>query len=49
MELEEVEDKIGSITVLIADLKLTKGAGLGLNCGCVISIVFKALEFSAKL
>ena len=49
MELEKVEDKIKSITVLIADLKLTKGASLGSDCSCVTSIVFKALESSAKL
>ena len=44
-----MEDKIGFITILIADLKLTKGTGLGLNCSRVTSVVFKALESSVKL
>ena len=44
-----MEDKIKSIIVLIADLKLTKGTGLGLDCGCVTSIVFKVLKSSVKL
>ena len=43
-----MEDEIGSITALIADPKLTKGAGLGLDCGCVTSVVLEALE-SLKL
>ena len=44
-----MEDEIRFIIVLIADLKLTKGTGLGLDCGYIISVVFKALKFSAKL
>ena len=44
-----MEDKIKSITALIADLKLTKGTSLGLNYGCITSMVLKALESSVKL
>ena len=44
-----MEDKIGFIIVLIVDLKLIKGASLGLDCGCVISVVFKVLKSSTKL
>ena len=44
-----MEDKIGFITALITDPKLTKGASLDLSCGCVTSIILKALASSVKL
>ena len=44
-----MENKIRFIIILIADLKLIKGTSLGLNCGCVTSVVLKALESSIKL
>ena len=44
-----MENKIRFIIVLIVDLKLTKGAGLGLDCSYITNIVFKALESSIKL
>ena len=44
-----MEDEIKSIIVLIADPKLIKGTSLGLDCGRVTSVVFKALESSVKL
>ena len=44
-----MKDKIRSITVLIADLKLTKGVSLGLDCGCITSIILKVLKSSVKL
>ena len=44
-----MENKIKSIIILIADLKLTKDTSLGLDCGHITNIVLKALESFTKL